>query len=333
MRILFITATRIGDVVLSSGLFQWLATTHPQARMTVACGAVAESLFRAHPQVERIIPLSKRPLGGHWRSLWWEVVRKRWDMVVDLRRSLLPWTVRAGVRRSIPHPRPGQHRVQLIAATLGLDPPPPPSLWIGAPERARAAEILAGGDEPVLAIAATANWAGKIWPGERFAELVQRLTRAAGPLAGARIFVTAGRGEEALARPFLDSIPEQRRIACIGLDLLVAAAMFQRCRLFIGNDSGLMHLAAAAGTPTIGLFGPTRDELYRPWGEHCRVVRTPESVEELTGHTGYDHRTTGSLMGTLTVDAVERTVVELLSASSQPPSAAEPNPVSRRRHG
>ena len=50
-------------------------------------------------------------------------------------------------------------------------------------------------------------------------------------------------------------------------------------RLFIGNDSGAMHLAAAAGVPTLGLFGPSDDRLYAPWGPHCRVVRGGRDLE------------------------------------------------------
>ena len=46
-------------------------------------------------------------------------------------------------------------------------------------------------------------------------------------------------------------------------------------RLFVGNDSGLMHLAAAAGAPTLGLFGPSDDRCYAPWGANGRVLRTP----------------------------------------------------------
>jgi ADP-heptose:LPS heptosyltransferase len=55
------------------------------------------------------------------------------------------------------------------------------------------------------------------------------------------------------------------------VDLLTAFACLKHARLFIGNDSGTMHLAAAAGVPTIGLFGPSDERLYAPWG------RTPRS--------------------------------------------------------
>ena len=64
-------------------------------------------------------------------------------------------------------------------------------------------------------------------------------------------------------------------------------------------------MSAALGIPTLGLFGPSRPEHYAPWGPKCSYVRTKESYKELVGTPGYDHRTTGSLMGSLTIDAVE----------------------------
>ena len=58
-------------------------------------------------------------------------------------------------------------------------------------------------------------------------------------------------------------------------------ACLKRAQLFIGNDSGLMHMAAAAGTPTIGLFGPSDDKLYGPWGENTRIVRGIRSLDQI----------------------------------------------------
>ena len=86
---------------------------------------------------------------------------------------------------------------------------------------------------------------------------------------------------------------------------MTAHVCLRRCAFYVGNDSGLMHLAAAAGIPTLGLFGPSREELYGPWGEHSAVVRTAVPYEDLVGGPDYDHRTTGSLMDSLTVDAAE----------------------------
>ena len=89
-------------------------------------------------------------------------------------------------------------------------------------------------------------------------------------------------------------------------DLLTAAAVLRRCALFIGNDTGLMHLAAAAGTPTLGLFGPSAVEQYAPWGRCTAVVRTV-----VTYPPGYDYRTTDTLMDGLSVAEVEMATRDL----------------------
>ena len=107
-------------------------------------------------------------------------------------------------------------------------------------------------------------------------------------------------------------IPPDQRIDLVGkVDLLTASAVLRQCALFVGNDSGLMHIAAASGVTTLGLFGPSREENYAPWGSCSAVVRTRESYNELVDRPGYNHRITDSLMGSLTVDIVEKAAVKL----------------------
>jgi ADP-heptose:LPS heptosyltransferase len=310
LNILFITATRIGDAVLSTGLLGWLIERYPGAEVTIACGPAAAPLFSELPGLRRVLVVRKRQASLHWLRLWSSCAGRRWDLVVDLRRSALAWFLRAGERRLPPKSDATIHRVALLGRTLGLEPPPAPRLWIAPRHEDAAARLLPSG-QPILALAPTANWAAKIWPAARFAELGRRLTAPGAPLAGAAVVVTGGRGEEDLARPVLEAVPAAQRIDLFGQDLLTAAAVFRRSALFIGNDSGLMHLAAAAGVPTLGLFGPTRDACYAPWGPRGAVLRTGESVEDLTGAADFDHRTAESLMGSLTVEAVEQAALDL----------------------
>ncbi len=312
MKILFITANRLGDAVLSTGLLSYLMDRFPAARFTVVAGPVAAPLFHAAPRIERVIALEKRPRSLHWVGLWRRCVGTRWHAVVDLRRSLIRWTLRARDRRAMPKANPAMHRVRLIAATFGLESDPPsPTLWTRPDDEEKARCLIPDGS-PVLAIAPAANWRGKQWRAERFAALVVRLTATDGLLPEARVAVFAADNERDQATPVLDAVPQHRRIDLVGgLDLTCVGACLARCALFIGNDSGLMHMAAAVGMPTLGLFGPSRPEHYAPWGPHGAWVRTERSYEELTGAPGYDHRTTDTLMDSLSVEAVERAAVEL----------------------
>src|SRR5712691_1693190 len=310
MDILFVTATRIGDAVLSTGLLSYLIERYPGARLTVAAGPVAAPLFEALPGLERLAILEKRRWSMHWLALYARAAARKWELVVDLRGSALAWLVRAGERRVMAKGDAGEHRVRQLGRLFGLDPPPGPVLWT-VPRHERAAESLLPPGPPVLAIGPAANWRGKQWRAERFAELACRLTAAGGPLAGARIAVLAAAHERAQAAPLLAAPAPGGVIDLVGrTDLLTAAAVLRRCSLFIGNDTGLMHIAAAAGTPTLGLFGPSPVEQYAPWGECTAFVRTALPPDALYG-PGYDHRTTDTLMDSLSVEMAEAAACQL----------------------
>ncbi len=304
MRILFITHRWIGDAILASGVLAHLLERHPGARVTVACGPNAAPLFEAVPNLAGIIAMPKRKWAGHWLRLWSESVATRWDMVVDLRGSAICYFLMARQRwhRTARH-RYG-HMVEQHAHVIGLDHGLPPRLWT-RPEHAAMARRLIPAGPPVLALGPIANWPGKEWPQECFAELARRVTGLAGPLAGGRIAVLGGASGRERAGAIFDALGASACIDLMGVHLLTAYECLRRCALFVGNDSGTMHLAAAAGTPTLGLFGPSMEALFRPWGAHGRAIRTPETFEEIVGAPGYDHRRTGSLLHSLTVEAVE----------------------------
>lgn len=305
MKILFITSSRIGDAVLSTGLLDYMARQYPDAKVTIACGPLAVSLFEGYPRLERILPLKKQKYNRHWVDLWAQVAGTKWDMVVDLRNSAVSRLIRARQRfifgRSIDQ---SLHKVEQNAQVLRLNPAPAPKLWFSEKQKEKAAALVPGGG-PVLAVGPTANWIGKTWPAERFIAVVRHMTAEGGLLPGARVAVFAAPGEEEAARQVLASIPPERQIDAIAKgDPGTAAAAIARCAFYIGNDSGLMHCAAAAGVPTLGLFGPSYPHLYRPWGDHTAYAQTPESFDELIDYPGYTPQTAPCLMGSLSVEAV-----------------------------
>jgi len=307
MKILFITATRIGDAVLTTGLLDYLATTYPQARITVAAGPVAAPLFTAAPGVDRIIPMEKRKKGGHWLALWSKVAGNWWDMIVDLRGSAIAYIL-LGSKRFVIGAEKGGHRVLKYAKVLKLETPPSPTMWTNAAQEQTARKLIPEGS-PVLAIGPTANWIAKTWRPEYFVDLITRFTGPKGILPQARIALLGAENERDAAAPVLDAFSSDRVIDLIGkVDLPTAGACLRRCQLYIGNDSGLMHLSAATKTPTLGLFGPSKDEFYSPWGEKCAFVRSKLSFEETFGpnsNENFQHDNTGTLMDTLTVDMAE----------------------------
>jgi heptosyltransferase-3 len=294
MRILFITANRLGDAVLSTGLLHHLIQTHPTARITVACGPVAEGVFQRMPNLERIVVFSKQPYGRHWLPLWGTTVTRRWDLVVDIRGSALSWLIPTR-RRAVMRPATG-HKTTQLAQLLGLETAPSPVAWFAPQDAAHVAGLFPATGAPVIALAPTANWAPKIWPPERFVALFQRLASSHIPGAVPAVIAGPGEFEAAMARPVLRALPQA--IDLVGrLSLPEIAAFLARSSLFVGNDSGLMHLAAASGTPTLGLFGPTDAAEYAPSGPRAVAV------------AGVD-----ASMASISVDAVEEAAVRLLTA-------------------
>tara|TARA_B100000686_G_scaffold296029_1_gene327340 strand:+ start:1102 stop:2064 length:963 start_codon:yes stop_codon:yes gene_type:complete len=317
MNILYVTANRLGDAVLSSGLLAHLIAHHPSARITVACGAVAAPLFEATPNVTRIFTLVKRPWAGHWLGLWRRTVATKWDIVVDLRGSALAWLLPAQQRFVLRKDDGPVHRAEMYSRLLGLVETAEPCLNLGEKHFARATELVPS-SRTVLAVGPTANWGGKRWPAASFVALIERLTGIGGAFHGAHVAVLGAAEERSSAEAVLAAVPGERQIDLVGTeDLLTLAACLQRCSFYVGNDSGLMHVAAATGIPTLGLFGPSREVHYAPRGKNAACVRTPESYDDIVGAPGYDYRDQNSLMATLSIEAVERAVHELITSARQ----------------
>lgn len=267
-RILFITSNRLGDAVLSTGVLAHLLERYPGARTTVVCGPVPAGLFAGVPGLERVIEMPKRKHSLHWWVMWRACVLTLWDVVVDLRNAPLSYALPS--LRQIHLGKANKrhdHRVEALGSLVGRsDNPPAPHLWTLPQHEAQARELIPDGT-PVLAVGPTANWIGKTWDAQRFADLALRLISDDGILAGGRVAIIAHSSEADMARPVLDALPAQRTLNLVGnTPLLSIAACLRRASFYIGNDSGLMHMAAAAGIPTLGLFGPSREEHYAPWG-------------------------------------------------------------------
>tara|TARA_Y100000588_G_scaffold24409_1_gene24441 strand:- start:830 stop:1798 length:969 start_codon:yes stop_codon:yes gene_type:complete len=312
MKALFITSTRIGDAVLSTGILNNLIQLHPSIDITVACGPAAAPIFAEMPRLKNLVCMEKKVCSLHWAHLWKICIGVRWDIIVDLRNSPVSRMLFGRRRYVMKRVNPSIHRVQHLGNVMGVrSSPPSPCLWISDSQE-EAAQKLIGTKQKVLALGPMANWKGKEWKLERFSELAFRLTRAGSILAGASVVILGSKAERSRSEKVLEKIPAGRRVNLVGkIDLLTAYALLRRSSLFIGNDSGLMHIAAASGIPTLGLFGPSREAHYGPWGPKTAWIRTQKTYDELVGEPGYDHRNTGSLMSSLSVDQVEEAAIGL----------------------
>jgi heptosyltransferase-3 len=138
-------------------------------------------------------------------------------------------------------------------------------------------------DTPAVAIHPGSGSPAKNWPPERFAALASRLQRQ----LGAGVLLLSGPADAAAVASVRQcmtvlpsggpgaggpSRPEQEPVLVHDLPLPLLAAILSLCRLYVGNDSGISHLAAALGVPTVAIFGPTDPDLWAPRGRAVRVV-------------------------------------------------------------
>lgn len=301
---LFITSTRIGDAIINSGLLDHLVRTRPEARFTIACGPLAASLFAETPRLDQVIIMRKEKNGGHWFKLWRQTVGTSWDLIVDLRCSATAWFLRAHERRILKQSKTPINKVIEAASVLKLDPPPDPKIHLSDGQRIEAERRLPGNRGQYLAICPSASWVFKTWPGDKFADFIRRFIAEDGVMPGASIVMLGGPDDHHYAQPIYDALPQTTFVDLLGLGLPETAACLERTRLYVGNDSGLMHMSAAMGTPTLGLFGPSDDRCYGPWGAHCELVRGEASFSEIAAaHDDRMHHHE-SLLADLAVETV-----------------------------
>lgn len=124
-----------------------------------------------------------------------------------------------------------------------------------------------------MAIHLGSGSAQKNWPIERWVNLASEIEGLVSEL-----IIVTGEADKWVTGAFLEKFQTPKIKVCDNLPLPALAAELRRCRLFVGNDSGVTHLAAAVGTRTVALFGPTDPAIWRPLGEHVRVVRSPSGT-------------------------------------------------------
>lgn len=131
--------------------------------------------------------------------------------------------------------------------------------------------------KPMAVLNPGAGWGAKCWPTESFGIVARALVDR-----GMTVVVNHGPGEESLAAEVREASGKVAIPVKCSIGELIA--LTRRARLFVGGDTGPMHLAAALRVPVVALFGPTRPERNGPYGTRSVVLRHPESVYNTT-HT------------------------------------------------
>ncbi len=310
-RILFIRLSALGDVVNTLPALEALRRGFPQAFIGFAVEDRAKDLIVGHPSVDRVHVLerkrwrtmlrspskwlaARRELAGFVRELRAE----RYGIALDFQGnfkgalhavfSSAPRRVgfARGFNKELNHlfsnerVRPSsaterQHRVHKFLALAGYLGAPVDRASYRLPDlgasSARVAEFRRAanvGEYAALHPGASGRGALKKWPAERFGELAARIARE----CGLRPVITWGPGEQALAESVVAASGGSALLALQTTSVLDLAALIAGARIFVGCDSGPLHLASAVSTPSVALFGPKDPRTYGPFHARSRVV-------------------------------------------------------------
>ncbi len=166
-----------------------------------------------------------------------------------------------------------EYQAEILRSLGGTPGEPRLENWTTPEDEKKAVDLLSGAriapGETLIALAPGAAWEFRRWPVERFVETGRRLQEA----YRARILILAGKSEEALALEIEKGLLPGRTVNLAGRTTIPEmAAVLKSCQYFLGNDSGPMHVAVAAGVKVVGLFGPGDYVRFRPWGSGHAVV-------------------------------------------------------------
>ena len=292
--VLIIKLRYIGDVLLATPTVHAIKAARPDTRVAMMVNRGTEDVLSGNPDMDEIVILDKGSLLAQWQLIA-GLRRRQFDTVIDLtdgdRSAFLTWISGAPVRigfndenrwrgqcyTQVVQPVPGvRHRIDRDMAALkplGVHPNGKlPRLWLTGEDEASADQLLdrlgIRGDRPIVIIQPGARYWFKAWPYERFAELADRLASD----YGCQVLIGGSQEEEALAQRIHEAA-KSRPISMAGLATLKQfAAIAKRAALFVGNDSGAMHIAAAVGTPMVALFGPSNPDEWGPRRDRVKVL-------------------------------------------------------------
>lgn len=347
-RVLVIRLSALGDVVNTLPTLEALRRGLPTAHLGFAVEDRAKDLLVGHPSVDRVHVLERKRIRALFASpTGWPAARRelarfvrelraeRYEIALDLQGNFKGalHSLSSGAPRRVGFARghckelnhlfsnehvvpPGAtekvHRVRKFlaqAAHLGLSVEPPcfrlPDL---SASQARLSVVLAEqGVEEFVALHPGASGKGalKRWPAERFGELAARIAAEFQLVP----LVTWGPGERPLAERVVAASNGAARLAPATSSVLDLAAVLSRARLFVGGDTGPLHLASAVSTASVALFGPKDPRTYGPFHAPNRVV-----LRGVPGHAS---------MEAISVDDAAAAVRELLAELAAPlaPSA------------
>jgi predicted lipopolysaccharide heptosyltransferase III len=288
-RILLIRLRSIGDCLLLTGPVRALKEHFPEFRISVVAEARFADCFDGNPDFSEVISLKRKTAAAQLMARRFHAILNLHGGPTSFAYSCMAWGRRIGAEQYqyrqlynglVPSVEPYTHCVDATLATfrwLGLPESNAPALRYGfhVREAAKMQTVMRGRKYVVIhpgAVLTTKRWAA-----DRFAQVAQALQSE-----GFVIALTAGPGEDSVVVDVARNLPGA--VILLGLTIAELAELIRGAKLYVGNDSGPMHLAAAVGTPTVAVWGSSDSRAWRPWGVASRVVQNPFECNPCPGY-------------------------------------------------
>ncbi len=319
----------IGDMVLLTPALRTLKQTFRESRLALLLRPRVADLMESHPYVDACIVDEKTE--GRLRSLTRFVRQVRntsFDLAVVLhptsfRNALLPFLARIPIRVGTNVGGRGMlltescrddasihevHRYLRVLQLLDIDTPSDDlEFWHTAADRHVIENLLraegVSRDDRLIAVNLGTTWTTKRWEVVNFTEVIQQITHL---VPEAKVVLTGSHAEQRLTEALPASLPI---INLVGrTSILQLGALLERCDVCLTCDSGPMHIAAAVGTPTVALFGPTDPVRHRPYGVGHTVVEKSVSCRPCYKRTCHRRDTPHLCMQKIGTDEVVKAV-------------------------
>jgi ADP-heptose:LPS heptosyltransferase len=274
VKILFICSNLIGDTILSSGVINYFVNQNKNAKLTFVVGPTAAPLLKNYKNIENIIVFKKRKFNFHWLDIFQKTYRTKWNIVVDFRSSAISHVLRNN-KKYIFKKHQNIHHIEQLNSSFGFNCS---NLFIPiSDDEKNKADYDLDSSFKHIVIFAGGNWPPKLWSADNFNEIMKLLLSKYHKIKF--ILVGSLKEKNKFYNKLIKDIKEDLIIDLFGYNLTLTSAYMKKSNIFIGNDSGLMHLAVANKLRVISLFGPTNDKVYGPYGSNNIIIRTSESLD------------------------------------------------------
>jgi len=282
-KILVISLSNIGDVVMTFPVMDILHRDFPKAQLSVVVGPKAEPLLKGNPYIHRVILYHKKQSFPRLFAWLLQLRKDNYDLVVDLKNTIIPFLVSTHyltspfLKRNAGEHMQQQHLRRLKAIyPYKEEPRERCALYIPPQERLSATNMICsevGDRKPYVVIAPGAADSGKRWPEEKFALFSDSLIKR----FGVQVVFVGDKNDRILADAICQRMEQRAVNFCGRISLIHCAVVLERSCAALVNDSAPLHLASYLDVPTVALFGPTDPRLYGPWSQSSRVLERKRS--------------------------------------------------------